>query len=298
MKDPNLNDITVFVEVARANGFRAAAENLNLAAGSVSEAIQRLEGRLGVRVIERTTRKISLTSAGEKLYTQAMPALAELADALREAGDDQEKISGTLRLSAPRSSSAFFLDEVISEFAAAHPHVGIEVLYDDSKVDLVTSGIDAAIRAQTLLEKETYAAEIGPELNMVLVASPDYLQRNGVPEKPADVTGHDGICFAFSRADQLAPWSFVEGKKRTYEVMPRPRIIANDLPSMITFAKSGLGMAYVYRKPAEPLIASGELVSLLEKHVPALPRYTINYLTKRHMPARLRAFINLAKSAT
>ncbi len=295
MKNVNLNDISVFVEVARANGFRAAAENLDLGVGSVSEAIKRLERRLGVRLIERTTRKISLTSAGEKFFARSLPALANLASALDDVGEDQHTISGTLRLSAPRSSSPFFLDDVISKFGTTYPAVGVEVMYDDNKVDLVTSGIDAAIRSQTLVENETYSVEIGPKLDMVLVASPIYLEHNGSPKKITDLTDHDGICFAFGRADRLAPWSFVEGKKSPYIVMPKPRMIVNDLVSMINFAKAGLGLAYVYRKPAEPFIASGELVTLFDKYVPPLPRYTINYLTKRYMPARLRAFIDLAK---
>ena len=294
MKDANLNDVGVFVEVARANGFRAAAANLNLGVGSVSETIRRLEGRLGVRLIERTTRKISWTAAGEKLFHRSLPALQDLANALDEVGEEQQVISGTLRLSAPRSSSPFFLDDAISQYSAAYPTVNIEVMYDDNKVDLVTSGIDAAIRSKTLLQSGTYSMEVGPKLEMALVASPTYLQANGKPKKPSDLTNFDGIRFGFGRADRLAPWSFLEGK-RSFLVTPKSRMIVNDLVSMINFAKSGLGLAYVYRKPVETLIDSGELISLFEKSVPPLPRYTINYLTKRHMPARLQAFIDLIK---
>ena len=297
MKNANLNDVSVFVEVARAGGFRAAAEKLNLGAGSVSEAVQRIESRLGVRLIERTTRKMSLTVAGEKLLNRALPALADLESALDNVSENEDIISGTLRLSAPRSSSPFFLDDVIARFGETYPEVAVEVMYDDKKVDLVTSGIDAAIRSQTLLEQETYAVEIGPKLDMVLVASPAYLERNGRPQKTTDLIDHDGIRFGFDRADRLAPWSFIEGKKSPYIVTPKPRMIVNDLVSMMNFAKAGLGIAYTYRKPAEPYIESGELITLFDKYVPSLPRYTINYLTNRHMPARLKAFIDLAKEA-
>ncbi len=294
MKDANLNDVGVFVEVARANGFRAAAANLNLGVGSVSETIRRLEERLGVRLIERTTRKISLTAAGETLFQRSLPALKDLANALDEVGEEQQVISGTLRLSAPRSSSPFFLDDAISRYSVAYPSVNIEVMYDDNKVDLVTSGIDAAIRSKTLLQSGTYSMEVGPKLEMALVASPAYLQANGTPKKPSDLTAYDGIRFGFNRADRLAPWSFIEGK-RSYLVTPKPRMIVNDLVSMINFAKAGLGLAYIYRKPVESLIDSGELVTLFDKSVPPLPHYTINYLTKRHMPARLKAFIDFIK---
>lgn len=294
MKDANFNDVWIFVEVVQANGFRAAAANLNLGVGSVSETIRRLEGRLGVRLIERTTRKMSLTAAGEKLFQRSLPALKDLAHAMDEVGEEEQVISGTLRLSAPRSSSPFFLDDAISQYSAAYPAVNVEVMYDDNKVDLVTSGIDAAIRSKTLLQSGTYSMEVGPKLEMALVASPAYLQANGKPKKPSDLTNFDGIRFSFGRADRLAPWSFIEGK-RSYLVTPKPRMIVNDLVSMISFAKSGLGFAYVYRKPVEPFIDSGELVALFDKSVPLLPRYTINYLTKRHMPGRLKAFVDLIK---
>ena len=296
MKNISLNDIRVFVEVAQANGFRAAAANLNLGVGSVSETIQRLESRLGVRLIERTTRKISLTYAGEKLFERSLPALTDLASALDDVSEDRDTVSGTLRLSAPRSSSPFFLDDAIAKYSATYPAVSLEIIYDDNKVDLVTSGVDAAIRSQTLLQRGSYSVEISPKLEMALVASPIYLKRNGKPKNPSDLTDLDGIRFCFGRADRLAPWSFVEGKsKKNYTIAPKSRMVVNDLMSMINFAKSGLGLAYVYRKPAEPFINSGELVTLFDKHIPPLPRYTINYLTKRHMPARLRAFIELAQ---
>ncbi len=295
IKGTSLDDILVFAEVAQANGFRAAADRLNLGAGSVSGIVKRLESRLGVRLIERTTRKMSLTSAGEKLLESALPALADLDSALGDLGEQQNTVSGTLRLSAPHSSSSFFLNDLIAKFMNAFPQVCVEVLYDDSKVDLVTSGIDAAIRSQTLLEKETYAIEIGPQLEMALVASPDYLSRMGTPGKPDELVNHNGICFAFGRADRLAPWSFAEGKSKSFTIAPMQRMIVNDLESAINFAKAGLGLAYVYKKPADIYIQSGELVTLFDKFIPQLPRYTINYLTKRHMPARLRAFIELAK---
>lgn len=295
MKNVNLNDLAVFTEVVRANGFRAAADKLNLAPGSVSEIVQRIESRLGVRLIERTTRKISLTNAGERLLKRSIPALAELEHALNDTQEEQDTLAGTLRLSAPRSSSPFFLDEVITEFASTYPTVDIEIIYNDEKVDLVTSGIDGAIRSQTLLENGSHSVEIGPELEMTLVASPDYFKRKGLPTHPTELTQHDGIRFGFGSADRLAPWEFKDEQNTLYMVTPKPRMIVNDLVSLLHFAQSGFGVTYVYRKPADALIRSGKLISIFDEYIPNLPRYTINYLTKRHMPARLRAFIDLAK---
>jgi len=210
--------------------------------------------------------------------------------------EEKKNVSGTLKLSAPRSSAPFFLDEMMAKYCSEYSDVTVEIIYDDSKVDLVTAGVDAAIRSQTLLEKDTYAVEIGPELEMALVASPKYLERSGKPDKPIDLINHDGIRFSFNQTDRLAPWLFLEKGTNTYAVEPKLRMVVNDLTSMIEYARAGLGLAYVYRKPVEKLIEAGKLIILFEHQVPPLPRYTINYLTKRHMPARLRAFIDLAKA--
>ncbi len=288
--------MTVFVEVARCNGFRAAAERLKLGAGSVSEAVQRLEDRLGVRLFERTTRSVALTALGERLYQRSMPAIADLESAVREVNEAQGTISGTLRLSAPRSAGPFFLDVLVADYAAAYPDISVELIYDDQKVDLVSSRFDAAIRSQTLLEQDTHAVPVGPDLSMSMVASPGYLKRRPAPATPGGVVEHDGICFAFGGSDRLAPWNF-RAQNGTYSVMPKPRVIVNDLSSMLSYAEAGLGLAYLYSKPVKPLVTANKLVALFEGQIPPLQRYTINYLSKRHMPARLRAFIDFAKNS-
>ncbi|MEM8697173.1 MAG: LysR substrate-binding domain-containing protein [Pseudomonadota bacterium] len=295
MERHQLSDVSVFVEVARARGFRAAANVLNLGPGTVSEAVQRLEDRLGVRLFERSTRSIALTPAGQRLYEQSMPAIADLESAVRELEDARDGVSGTLRLNAPRTAGPFFLDKLISDYADKHPEVAVELIYDDSKVDLVASGIDAAIRSATMLEQDSYAMPIGPKLDMSVVASPEYLKRSGVPNAPKDILSHEGICFAFDQTGQLASWNF-KGKDGVVTIMPKPRMVTNDLQSALRFAEAGLGLAYVYAEAAKDLIADGRLFSLLEKKTLSLPRYSLNYRSKRHVPARLRAFIDLAKA--
>lgn len=295
MERHQLSDVSVFVEVARARGFRAAANVLNLGPGTVSEAVQRLEDRIGVRLFERSTRSVVLTSAGQRLYEQSMPAIADLENAVRELEDARDGISGTLRLNAPRTAGPFFLDRLISDYADSHPEVAVELVYDDSKVDLVASGIDAAIRSATMLEQDSYAMPIGPKLDMSVVASPEYLKRSGVPKAPKDILSHAGICFAFDQTGQLAPWNF-KGKDGIVTIMPKPRMITNDLQSALRFAEAGLGLAYVYAEAAKDLTADGRLLVLLEGKAPSLPRYSLNYRSKRNIPARLRAFIDLAKA--
>lgn len=294
MERQQLSDMTVFVEVARAQGFRAASKRLNLKAGSISEAVQRFEDRLGVRLFERSTRSVALTAAGERLYERSLPALADLENAVRDLDDAKQVIGGTLKLSAPYSAGPFFLNKLLADYLDAYPTVNVEVIYDDMKVDLVTSGFEAAIRSNMLLEQDTHALQIGPELNMATVASPDYLVKNGTPQSPDDLFEHNTIGFVFGSSGRLAPWQF-SGKDGPYKISPKPRVIVNDLRTMIDFAEQGLGIAYVYAATAKNGLETGRLVPVLDGLVPSLPRYSINYRTKRHMSARLRAFIDLAK---
>lgn len=287
-------DIRIFVEVARRGGFRAAAGHLHLSPASVSEAIQRFEDRLGVRLFERSTRAVALTPIGERFFERSLPAVTDLEGAINDLHDQKGQVTGTLRLSAPYSAGPFFLDDLVARFAAAYPEVSIEVIYDDRKVDLLTSGVDAVIRSNTLLEPNTYAFPLSPELTMAIVASSDYLEKKGAPEDPQDIPHHDAICYAFGPGGQLAPWGFM-GSDGPYTVQPTPRMIANDMRSLILYAQRGLGLAYIYREVAAPYIEKGDLIESLASHLSPLPRYSLNYRSKRHMTSRLRAFVDMAK---
>ncbi len=296
MKRNEMSDISIFVEVAQANGFRAAADRLNLGAGSVSEAVQRLEDRLGVRLFDRTTRKISLTTLGQQLFEDSLPAINDLESALRSLDDAKGTVGGVLRLNAPKSSGPFFLDKLVCEYCALYPDASVELTYDDRKVDLVTSGIDAVIRFEHMLELDTHAVPIGPDLDMTVVGAPEYLNTRGTPHVPDELLEHDGLYFAIGNARNPAPWVF-GNQGETYSVAPKRRVVVNNINTLIDYAKSGIGLAYTYTFPARPLIETGQLVEVLKGMVPPRPRHTINYLTKRNMPMRLRAFIDLAKNA-
>ena len=295
MKSDYLNEISVFVEVATQGGFRAASQKLGMSAGSVSESIRRLEDKLNVRLLERTTRKIALTKEGEVLYRRSLPAVTDLESAVRELNDNHSAISGKLRLSAPPGCGSIFLNELMIEYSDLYPQVELEIIYDASKVDLVTSGIDAAIRSYAILEPNTYAVPVGPKLKMSVVGSPSYLLKKGTPREPSELINHDGICYAFDGAERLAGWGFT-GDEGDYTVMPKPKVVVNDLTSLTFFAEAGLGLVYTYSTFAEEMVAKGTLVSVLEANISTSHRYTINHLSKRHMPNRLRALIELAKS--
>ncbi|WP_299548853.1 LysR family transcriptional regulator [uncultured Tateyamaria sp.] len=297
MSRNSFGDIRVFVEVARRGGFRAAAEHLQQAPATVSEAIQRFEDQLGVRLFERSTRSVALTPIGEQFYARSLPAVSDIEGALSALDEEKDEVSGTLRLSAPYSAGPFFLDDLLARFAIAYPSVAIEVIYDDRKVDLLTSGIDAAIRSQTLMAPDTHAVPVGPELKMAIVAARGYLDTRGTPQHPHDVLDHDTICYAFGRGDRLAPWGFTRANG-AFVVQPKPRLIANDMRSLLHYAAQGLGLAYVYAEIAAPYIAKNDLVEVLGSHLAPMPRYSLNYQSKRHMTRRLRAFLDLVKNVS
>jgi DNA-binding transcriptional LysR family regulator len=295
MKQDYLNEISVFVEVAKQGGFRAASRKLHMSAGSISESIKRLEDKLNIRLFERTTRKIALTHDGELLFRRSLPAITDLEAAVRDVNDNHADISGKLRLSAPPSCGPLFLNQMMIDYAIRHPNVDIELIYDAHKVDLVTSGIDAAIRAYSLLEPDTYAVPVGPQLSMSVLASPQYLKRMGTPKIPSDITQHDGIYYAFGDRDNLVKWSF-KGDDGDFTVKPRTKIVVNDLINLSRYAEAGLGLIYTYHDFGKEMIEHGQLVPVLEAYMPTIHRYTINYLSKRHMPNRLKALIDLAKA--
>ena len=291
----HLKDIAIFVAVAKANGFRAAGESLGLSASSVSEAVQRCESLLSQRLFDRTTRRISLTAAGKQLYEQSLPALTDLERVVESLQETNDLVSGTLRLNAPPVSGPFFMDGLIEKYMVLYPETNIEITYTDERVDLVTSGLDAVIRPTHLLEQDTYAVPIGPEINMTVVASPEYLKVQGTPETPGDLLSHHAICYSVDNAKHLGPWVFKD-QGSSFVVKPKPRMIVNDVNSLLRYTVAGIGLAYIFAEPAKPLLKSGRLVEVLKGQVPSLERYTINYLSRKHVPARLRAFIDLASS--
>ncbi len=195
--------LRVLCEASRQGGFRAAAAQLREATASVSEAVQRFEDRLGVRLFERSSGSVRLTPIGEAFYAKSLPAIVELEAALRDLDDQKHEVTGVLRLSAPYSAGPFFLDALVARFAEAYPAVDVELIFDDRKVDLLTSGIDAAIRSSPLLGPDTHAVAVGPELAMAVVASTEYLARRGRPAHPRDILGHDALCYAIGRGGRI-----------------------------------------------------------------------------------------------
>lgn len=294
MRKNKINDIAIFVEVAKTGGFRAAARGLDLQPSSISQAIKRLEDELETNLLKRTTRSTALTEAGELLYRTCLPAIDEIERAslgIRHHKNLKHKI----KISATQSSSSLFIDNLISQYSLKYPNVDIEIIYEDNKIDLINSDFDLAIRSKSLLDDGTFAVSVGPKLKMSLVAAPLYIEKHGKPRSPKDLINHQCLCFKITSTNTLAPWTFTS-EEGQYTVTPQSKVIVNNIESILSYALSGLGVAYVFTSMIKNHVKKGRLVSFFEKEIVEIPQFSINYVNKTNMPEHIRDFIDMTKS--
>ncbi|WP_186134739.1 LysR family transcriptional regulator [Burkholderia gladioli] len=294
----DLSDLHAFVAVARANGFRGAAQATGISASGLSEAVRRLETRLGVRLLNRTTRSVAPTEAGARLLSRLAPALDEVQSALDVVNGFRDRPAGTLRLNVPLSAARLVLPAIVPRFLAAYPEIRLEVAADESFVDVLAVGCDAGIRYEERLEQDMIAVPIGPRVQrMALGASPAYLDRRGRPAHPRELLHHECILGRFpGRA--TAPWDFVrDGEKLRIE--PAGQLLvelgaAFDLG--VDAAVAGTGLVYLFEDWLRPHFDSGALERVLEPWWDSFPGPFLYYPGRRLVPAPLRAFIDFIRA--
>ena len=289
---PPLDDLAVFLAVARGEGFRRAARWLGVSPSTVSETVSRLEARLGTPLLIRTTRSVRLTEPGRALAARLEPAMAEARAALDEAASAQGEVRGRLKLTVPGAVMVDILPPILDGFLAAHPQVTVEVLVEDGFVDLAARGCDAGIRYGEHLAQDVIAVPIGPRRQRYAVAaSPDYLARRGAPRRPEDLLAHDCIQVRFA-SGALARWEFEKDGETLY-VDPAPRVVLGAAGSAagIELALAGRGVVGMFGNWLDPHFARGALVPLLEDWCPEFdgPRL---YFSRRLMPRPRRAFVD------
>ncbi|MDR6707366.1 MULTISPECIES: LysR substrate-binding domain-containing protein [unclassified Novosphingobium] len=293
----DLDDLSAFVAVARAGGFREAARLSGVSPSGLSEALRRLETRLGLRLLHRSTRSISLTEAGARLYERLSPALAEIGAALEGAQAQTDQPAGTLRLNVPANVARTVLPGILAPFLQAHPHIRVEVTVEDSFVDILASRADAGIRYEERLEQDMIAVPIGPRVQRILTAAaPAYLAARGRPAHPRDLLDHDCLGLRFS-SGALAIWEF-EKAGEVVRVDPPTRLLiqpglACDL--LIETALAGLGIVALFEDWLRPHLDSGALVTLLEDWSPPFSGPMLYYSGRRQVPPPLRAFIDFTR---
>ncbi len=295
MTDLPLADLDAFTAVARERSFRAAARKRGVSASSLSEALRRLEERLGVRLLNRTTRSVTLTEAGERLMERLSPALGEVASALDQVNSFRDSATGTLRLNVATVVARAILPDIAADFLKAYPGITLEVSGDDRFIDVLAAGFDAGVRYDERLEKDMIAVPIGPRRQrFVTAASPAYLQAHGVPRHPQEVLDHACIRHRFA-SGSMPSWEFERGDE-TIRISPQARVTSNTLELEISAALEGLGIIATFGEFLAPAIARGELVPILEDWAPDFPGPYLYYASRKHMPPPLRAFVDFLKT--
>lgn len=294
----DLGDLNAFVAVSRARGFRDAARQTSLSASSLSEAVRRLEAQLGVRLLNRTTRSVVPTEAGARLLEQLQPALSEVEAALDVVNSFRERPVGTLRLNVPVSAARLVLPRIVPAFLAAYPDIRLEVMTNESFVDVIAAGCDAGIRYEERLEQDMIAVPIGPRVQSYAVgASPAYLDRRGRPEHPRDLLHHACLRHRFP-SGVMPPWEFSRNGEVLRIDVSGPLIVtaggATDLA--VDAAIAGLGIVGIFEDWLRPHFESGALEPVLEPWWERFSGPFLYYPGRRLVPAPLRAFIDFIRA--
>jgi DNA-binding transcriptional LysR family regulator len=294
----DLNDLSAFVMVAQAGGFRDAARLGGVSASSLSEAVRRLESKLGVRLLNRTTRSIAPTEAGARLLERLTPALGDVEAAIDVVNAFRDRPAGTLKLNVPATVARLVLPSIVASFLKAFPDIRLEVIVEDGFVDVLAAGCDAGIRYDERLEQDMIAVPIGPRVQrFATAASPDYLDARGRPEHPRDLLAH--ACLRGRFASGATPtWEF-ECDGEVVRVDPvGPLVVragaAADLA--VSAAVAGLGIIHIFEEWLRPHLDSGALEPVLVPWWQTFSGPFLYYPGRRHLPAPLRAFVDFIKN--
>ena len=294
-----LGDLAAFVTVARAGGFREAARTGGVSASGLSEAVSRLEARLGVRLLHRTTRSLSPTEAGAHLLNRLGPALGEVTAALDGVNLFRDRPAGTLRLNVPGSAARLVLPAIVPAFLAAYPDIRLDVITEESFVDLLAAGCDAGIRYEERLDQDMIALPIGPRTQRAATAAaPAYLDRHGRPDHPRALLNHACLRNRFA-SGAMVEWEF-ERDGEIVKIDPTGPLIvraggATDLA--IAAAIAGTGIIHLFEDWLTPHLASGALEAVLEPWWQRFSGPFLYYPGRRYLPAPLRAFVDFIKGS-
>jgi len=295
----DLSDLSAFVAVARSGGFRDGARASGRSASGLSEAVRRLEAQLGVRWLNRTTRSVVPTDAGRGLLARLGPALKEMESALDVVNGFRDRPAGTLRLNVPVSAARLVLPRIVPPFLAAYPDIRLEVIAEESFVDVLAAECDAGIRYGERLEQDMIAVPIGPRIQrFAAAASPAYLERHGRPEHPRDLLGHACVRGRFP-SGTVYVWEFERDGEvvRVDPTGPLTVQVGAAVDLAVDAAIAGTGIVHLFEDWLRPHLDSGVLESVLEPWWQRFSGPFLYYPGRRLVPAPLRAFIDFIKAA-
>jgi DNA-binding transcriptional LysR family regulator len=294
MRRGDLTDLTAFVAVADNLSFRAASERLGVTPSALSHTIRQLEERLGVRLLQRTTRSVSMTDAGMRLLERLRPALDQIGGALEDLDDERKRPSGRLRIYATSMAAAAVIAPVWTRYLMTYPEVQLELEVGYGPLDIVANGFYAGIGMRDDAAADMNAVRVTGAMKVAVVAAPSYFAQRPAPRTPDELASHSCIQYRHGGDRSISKWEFdCEGESRHYSV--EGRVIVNSADFAVRAAADGLGIAYSVEPLAEPLLRSGQLMRILEKFSPSIAGLFLYYPGHRQVPAALRALIDMVR---
>ena len=290
MNRDTMADLVAFLAVARERSFTRAAAKIGVSPSALSHTIRKLEERMGMRLLTRTSRSVSTTDAGERLLDRVGPHFDEVTAELEGLTELRDKPSGTLRITTGDQPAESILLPVIAKLLPLYPDLTIELTVDNGFVDIVAERFDAGVRLGETLAQDMVAVRIGPDMEMAVVGSPAYLEAHGAPATPDDLSRHNCINLRHQSRGGVSVWD-LEKDGRAVNVRVEGQFIANDIDLVRQAAINGLGLCYLPRDYLQAQLDAGELVQVLKKWCPPFPGYHLYYPSRRQQSAALAAFI-------
>lgn len=294
MRGSDYAELKAFVTVVAHGNFARAAAELGVSASTLSQTIRTLETRLGLRLLNRTTRSVSLTDAGERLHARFKPAMGEMEAAVREVVEARDTPAGTLRVHLPTVAAATFLEPALGRFHETYPDITLDVTIDDAVTNIVEAGYDVGARLGEFIEADMVAVKLGGDQRQLAVASPDYVARHGRPRVPGDLIQHSCINWRRPGDAGLYKWEFLRDNQWFAVAVHGPLIVSHRAMA-ISAAIQGLGIAFWAEDLVRPLIEAGKLVPLLEEWCGTFPGWHLFYPKQRYTPPSLRAFVDFLR---
>lgn len=287
----DLSGLVALMNVASTRSFTAAGAQMRVSPSAVSQAIRTLEERVGVRLVQRTTRSVGLTEAGARFIARLKPALEGVHEAFESLNELRDRPAGLLRLSVPRLAHNRIIAPKLKKFLAAYPDIQLDISIDDAFVDIVDRGFDAGIRIGEMLDREMVRVPLGKDLRVAIVAAPSYWARHPKPKHPRDLVHHDCINYRRRALGTVWRWEFTENGK-DFDVAVNGRVLLNDGELMVDAALDGLGLGYLMDMSVREHLASKRLIRVLEPYCVPFPGFFLYYPTRRNIAPKLQAFVD------
>ena len=288
------DDLSTLLLVADKRSFTAAAAELRVTPSAISQKVRALEERIGVRLLQRTTRNVGLTEAGARFVARLRPALAEVDAAFTAVGELRDRPAGTLRLSVSRIGYAHVIEPVLARFLARYPDVGFDLAIDDGLANIIDDGFDAGIRLGEIVEREMIAVPVSGPQRSAVVGSPAYFAARGKPRQPRDLHAHACINYRQKTRGGIYRWEFTAAGKDV-EIAVDGRVTTNDAGVMVAAAIDGVGLAYVLESTVRAELADGRLVRVLDAYCPPFPGFFLYYASGALLAPKLRTLVDFLK---